>query len=366
MSSSPDALKIGLALTEKVGPVTAKKLVAHAGSLENFYKLTKKDLLEIEGISHTLAAKISQQNVLKDAEMHASWCAKHQVRVVSFWDKEYPQRLRNCDDGPVVLFVKGQGELNQDRALSIVGTRNITHYGRAFIEQLIEGLRPFGVQIISGLAYGVDIEAHRQALRFGMSTVGVMGHGPDVIYPAIHRNTADEMLVKGAVITEFVPGTPPDRENFPTRNRIVAGMADATLVVESDVKGGSIITANLAHSYYRDVFALPGRVDDKYSAGCNKLIFDQKAAMLRSADDLVEMMNWDLAGKKPGVQASLFLDLNPDEQILINYLRGSGKSPIDKIATEIDLPMPRCSSMLLELEFKGAVRSLPGRVFEAC
>jgi len=363
---APDNLKIALALLEKVGPVTAKKLVAFAGGLEKVFSLTKKELLKIPGISNTLALKISEQDVLKDADLHAKWCVNNGVKVISFWDDDYPQRLRHCDDGPVVLFCRGNGDLNPEKTLAIVGTRNITRYGRDFIEQFTEELRPFNVQIISGLAYGVDIEAHRQAIRFGMSTLAVLGNGPDKLYPAAHRATAEEMLPKGAVLTEFLPGTPPDKENFPTRNRIVAGMADATLVIESDVKGGSIITANLAHSYNREVFALPGRVDDKYSAGCNKLIFEQKAAILRSATDMAIYMNWDLNEKKAPVQASLFLDFNPEEQAVMNYLRDKGKCPIDKISLENALTMPRCSSLLLELEFKGAVRSLPGKVFEAC
>jgi DNA processing protein len=346
--------------------VTAKKLIAYAGGPESVFSIKKKELLQIPGISEKTAAKIIESQSLHDAEIHAKWCERHHVRVISYWENDFPQRLKHCEDSPVTLFFKGHGELNPPRTLAIVGTRNITHYGKAITEEIIEGLKPHNPQIISGLAYGVDIHAHRQSLRFGLSTVGVLGNGPDKVYPALHRSVAEEMEAKGGILTEFVPGTPPDKENFPTRNRVVAGMADATLVIESDVKGGSIITATLAHSYDREVLAVPGRVDEKYSSGCNKLIFEQKAQMVRCAADIAHHLQWDLEGKKKIIQPSLFLELSPDEQTLTDYLRHRGRMPIDLISNDTRLAVSTCASLLLELEFKGAVRSLPGKMYEAC
>ncbi|MDX1444558.1 DNA-processing protein DprA [Lishizhenia sp.] len=261
---------------------------------------------------------------------------------------------------PCSFFGKGNLNFDYPKTVAIVGTRNASQYGKMLVDELIEKFAEHQIQVISGLAYGIDIHAHKQCVHYGVSTIGVLGHGLDRIYPAIHKSTAQQMQAKGGVLTEFLPGTKPDRENFPTRNRIVAGMCDATIVVESGEKGGSLITAYLANDYNRDVFAFPGDVNKTYSKGCNKLIRLQKAHLISSSDDLFYLMNWKKESGKT-VQIPLFLELNDEEQNIVDLLRENNEQSIDELAYHLQQPVSKVSTTLLNLEFQGCVKSLPGK-----
>jgi DNA processing protein len=281
-------------------------------------------------------------------------------------DADYPEYLRHCIDSPILLFSKGKIDLAHRKIISIVGTRNITSYGTAFCEQLIEDLAPLNPIIVSGFAYGVDICVQKAAIKHGLQTVGCLAHGLNQIYPKVHSKYIPDVEKNGGFYTEFWSSSQPERENFLKRNRIIAGMSEATIVIESAEKGGSLVTADIAHSYNRDVFAVPGRAEDKYSKGCNDLIKQQKAHMLTSAADLIYILNWQLQDKKTkAIQKQLFIDLDETEQLLYSYLQTNGKQLLDTIALECKLPIFRISSTLLTMEMKGVIRPLPGKLFEA-
>lgn len=278
----------------------------------------------------------------------------------------YPAYLKHCIDSPILLFSQGNIDLNRRRIISIVGTRNITSYGTSFCEQLIEDLAPLDPIIVSGFAYGVDICVQRAAVKHGLQTIGCLAHGLNQIYPKIHEKYVTDINKNGGFFTEFWSTSQPDRENFLKRNRIIAGMGEATIVVESAEKGGSLVTADIANSYNRDVFAVPGRTQDKYSSGCNNLIKHQKAQMLTSAADLIYMMGWELEEKEPvSIQKQLFVDLDDTEKEIYDYLQQGGKQMLDLIALDCKLPIFKVSSTLLNMEMKGVVRPLPGKLFEA-
>ena len=283
-----------------------------------------------------------------------------------FLEADYPEKLKHCVDGPVVLFSSGNINLEGRKIISIVGTRQITSYGTDFCKKFIEDLAPLNPVIISGFAYGVDIVAHQAALDNNLQTIGVLAHGLNQIYPKAHKKYMAKMEENGGFMTEFWSTSNPDRENFLKRNRIIAGMAEATVVIESADKGGSLVTANLANDYNRDVFAVPGRITDKYSQGCNNLIKSQRANLLASAADMIYMLNWELEEKKhKPVQKQLFVSLEMDEQKIYDYLQKSGKELMDIIALECELPVYKISSLLLNMELKGVIRPLPGKLFEA-
>jgi DNA processing protein len=274
--------------------------------------------------------------------------------------------LRQCDDAPIVLFYKGNADLNPRRSLAIVGTRRISPYGKEILQEFMDVLCSYDVTIISGLAYGVDILAHKEALRLGMPTVGVTAHGLDRLYPSIHRPVAERMLENGGILTEYPSGTTPDRDNFPARNRIVAGITDATVIIESAVKGGALITAEFANDYNREVFAFPGRINDAYSKGCNQLIKANKAMLIESAEHLIEAMNWNAAvpPSRTSKQLDIFIDLSPLQERIIRCLSGSGWKHLDEIAWESQELVGPVSATLLELEFKEIVVTGPGKVFK--
>ena len=356
--------KIGITLIPKIGAVNAKKLIAYCGGVEAVFKESKKALLKIPGIGHNLVSNILNQNVLKRAEQEIEFIEKNNITPLFYTDDKYPQRLLQCEDAPVMLYYKGNQSLNPPRMLAIVGTRRSTVYGRSVCEKIIEGLTDKGVMIISGLAYGIDSCAHRHALKTEMPTVGILGHGLDRIYPAENRSVAEKMLYNGGLLTEFMSGTIPDRENFPKRNRIIAGISDATLVVESGKKGGAIITAEIAFSYSRDVFAVPGKVDDAYSKGCNYLIKTNKAALVESADDIAYWLGWNDVKPQQTGQPELFTTLTPDEQKLADILQQEGECGIDKLMVKSNLPVSKISVILLNLEFQGVILSLPGKRYK--
>jgi DNA processing protein len=311
------------------------------------------------------AKAVTEQTVFARAEEEIRFMQKHGITPVFYLDAAYPKRLSHCEDSPVMLYMKGETDLNQEKVISIVGTREATDYGRELCEKLVADLALFNPLIVSGLAYGIDIYAHRAALENNLHTVGVFAHGLDKVYPAVHKSTAEKMMRQGALLTDFTSGTKPDRENFPRRNRIVAGIADATIVIESKRDGGSLITADIANSYNRDVFAFPGRVGDPTSEGCNNIIKQNKAALIQSAADLIYIMGWEaLKPKNVPVQKQLFLELKPDEETLVNVLKEKNAINIDDICHSAKMPMSKVSSLLLTLEFSGIVRSLPGKMYK--
>lgn len=353
-----------LSLVEGVGPVNAKRLVAYCGSAEQVFKEKKSSLEKIPGIGEYSAKCVVKQFPMDRVEQEIKFMEKHDVQACSYLDKNYPQRLRNCEDGPIVLYSKGNTDVNVPRVVSIVGTRKPTDYGKDFTEKIVKELKDADVLVLSGLAYGIDITAHRAAMQNNLQTVGVVAHGLDEIYPGVHRSAAEKMMHNGGILTEYMSNTNPDKENFPSRNRIVAGMSDAVIVIETAVKGGSMITANLGNDYNRDVFALPGKITDEVSAGCNRLIRSNRAALLESPKDFIEAMGWQPSSKKQKhIQQQLFIDLDEREQKVMDLLKNKGNTGVDILAVESGIAMSQLSSLLLTMEFKGIIRSLPGKMY---
>lgn len=357
---------LALMRVEGVGDIVAKKLINHCGSAEGVFAAKKSQILAIEGVGDILYNNLRAANAFKVAEEEVKFVKDNQIRTVDYLEKEYPERLKHCIDGPVVLFTSGDVSLENRKTISIVGTRQMTSYGSDFCRKLIEDLAPLNPVIISGYAYGVDIHAHLTAMDNNLKTIGVVAHGLNQVYPKPHKKYVAKMEENGGFITEFWSTSNPDKENFVKRNRIVAGISEATIIIESADKGGSLITANIANDYNRDVFAVPGRVTDKYSMGCNYLIRSQKAHLLTSAADLIYMLNWELEEKKAKpVQKQLFITLDNEEQRVYDYLQKNGKELMDLIALQCEMPIYKISSLLLNMELKGVIRPLPGKLFEA-
>jgi len=357
---------LALLRVEGVGDIVAKRLIGHCGTAENVFKAKVSQLKGIDGIGEVLLKNLRNKAVFERAEEELRIIERELIKVLHYQQDGYPNRLKHCIDGPVLLFSSGAMDLAQGKMISIVGTRQITAYGTEFCKKLIEDLALFNPIIVSGFAYGVDIVAHQAAMENNLQTIGVLAHGLNQIYPKSHKKYVAKMEENGGFLTEFWSQSNPDKENFVRRNRIVAGMSEATIVIESAEKGGSLITANAANDYNRDVFAVPGRITDKYSLGCNNLIKTQQAHLLSSAADLVYMLNWELENEtiKP-IQKQLFVALDFEEQKVYDYLQNSGKQLLDTIALECDLPIYKISSLLLNMELKGVVRPLPGKLFEA-
>lgn len=367
MTTSELLYTLALLQVEGVGDIVAKKLIHHCGSAEKVFAAPKSQLLAIDGIGEVLVRNLQNKTVFQRAESELAFIEKEQLDYTYYQDETYPERLKHCVDGPTVLFQSGNIHLQQQKIISIVGTRQITNYGIDFTRKLIEDLAPLHPVIVSGFAYGVDIVAHQAALDCGLQTIGVLAHGLNQIYPKAHKKYLRKMEENGGFLTEFWSSSSPERENFVKRNRIVAGISEATVVIESAEKGGSLITANLANDYNRDVFAVPGRTTDKYSQGCNLLIKTQRANLLTSAADLLYMLNWELepAAQNKPIQKQLFITLEPEEQHIYEYLQKNGKELLDIIALECNLPIHKISSLLLGMELKGVIRPLPGKLFEA-
>lgn len=352
--------------TPNIGDVTAKKLISHCGNPTEIFKTKKSQLLTIDGIGTYALQGLFDTEHIEAAEAELEVIQKNDWSYVYFMDADYPDYLKHCIDSPIMLFRKGNMALEEHKVISVVGTRNITSYGQAFCERFIEELAPLNPIIVSGFAYGVDIAVQRAAVKYGLQTIGCLAHGLNQIYPKKHAKYAADVEKNGGFYTEFWSTSNPDRENFLKRNRIIAGMSEATVVIESAERGGSLVTAEIANGYNRDVFAVPGRVEDKYSTGCNNLIKQQKAHMLTCAADLVYLLNWELQKKesKP-VQKQLFVELDPIEKSIYDYLLKEGKQLLDSIALECQLPIFKTSSTLLNMEMKGVIRPLPGKLFEA-
>lgn len=358
--------QIALTKVSGVGPVVGRHLLSHFGNAEAVFTATKKELTVVPGIGNRLAAGFSDSGVLRAAEEELRFVEKHGIRLLFTGDDEYPRRLTHCTDAPLLLYYRGNADLNAPRMVSIVGTRNATDYGKDICAGFIKDLLPYGATVISGLAYGIDSLAHRHALNHGLPTVGVLGHGLDRIYPAAHREMAAKMLDSGGLLTEFPSGTKPDKQNFPMRNRIIAGLADVTIVVEAAIKGGALITAELANSYNRDVCAFPGNTDREFSAGTNYLIKTHRAHLITGVKDLRYLMNWEpqQGNNEQPKQLELPVSLDTAQQRVYDAIRTAGRPSIDELAAALQWPQSKLAVALLELEMKGIIVALPGKIYK--
>ena len=350
-----------------VGPIAAKQLISYCGSPEAVFKEPIKVLEKIPSIGRKVAQNIVKQEVLSAAEFEIRFIEQNGVKPVYFQDESYPFRLKQCSDSPILLYQQGVCDLNAKKVVSIVGTRSSTDYGEDWTKEFVQELAKHNVLLVSGLAYGIDICAHKSALEFGIPTIGVLGHGLDRIYPAKHSEFAKEMIHHGALVSEFTSGNKPSRENFPKRNRIVAGMSDAIIVVEARKRGGALITADLGVQYNRDVFALPGNYRQQSSEGCNHLIKSTKAHLIETISDLEYIMNWneDVNGGtcEDSFQTELFVQLSNEEETVLNTLLIKPQ-PIDVIALKVKMPISTLIQVLLQLELKGLAKNLPGNQYK--
>ena len=365
--SSPLKYKIALSLFPRIGAVNARRLVAYMGSLNALFEASKPELKKIPGVGNALIKTLidKREEVIERAEKEIQFIEKYKIKTFFYLDKEYPRRLAQCEDAPVIIFLKGDVNLNSSKIISVVGTRNATENGREYTSELISGLKEKGIDamVVSGLAYGIDVTAHKAALKSGIPTIGVVGHGLDKMYPSSHASIAKEMVNDGGgLLSDFPSESPIDPGNFLRRNRIVAGLSDCTIVVESAAKGGALVTADIASSYNRDVFAFPGRPGDQFSAGCNHLIKKNSAALIESSDDLIEYMGWEINQATQSPQ--LYFDFSEDETLIVNILKANEISTTDFISRNTNLSVQRINAILLDLEFKGIIKSLPGNRFK--
>jgi DNA processing protein len=358
--------EIGITKIPNIGPVLAKNLIAFCGSAKNVFETSANELSKIPGIGTSKVYEIKNNDALNQAAKEIEFITKNNITPLYYLSDLYPSRLKHFEYSPVMMYYKGEpSHLQTLKSIGIVGTRKPTERGKIFTEKLIEDLIPYNVLIVSGLAYGIDGIAHKHAVKNEIPTIGVMGNGHDIIYPAEHKELAKKMIYHGGVLTEFGWGTKPDRVNFPMRNRIIAALSDAIVVVESDISGGSIITAEMANEYNKDVFALPGRIDDTKSRGCNALIKKHKAHLIESAADIAYIMRWEEkeTKKNTAVQTSLFINLEPEEQVILDYIRHKKEVGIDELIQALEKPNSILAGLLLQLEFKGVLRSLPGKKY---
>ncbi|MFH1119437.1 MAG: DNA-processing protein DprA [Bacteroidota bacterium] len=357
--------QIAITLLPGVGDINARKLIAYTGSPEAVFTESRANLLRIPGMGDaTVDLIMGNRHVVERAGKEVGFVRKYGIRTTFYTDQEYPERLRHCIDSPVLIFMLGTADLNKARIVSIVGTRRATEYGKEICRKLVSGLTGHDVLIVSGMAYGIDTCAHKAALDEGLQTVGVFAHGLDRVYPSLNNTLAQRMVGQGGLVTEFISETNPDRENFPRRNRVIAGLADATIVIEAGIKGGALITADIANSYNRDVFAVPGRIGDPVSEGCNNLIKTNRAALVQSAADICYIMGWDKTqSNRSPVQRSLFINLEPDQERVVAILHENGDSSLDKICLASGIQTSKVAAALLGLEFEGIVKCLPGKIY---
>ncbi|MEO6453731.1 MAG: DNA-processing protein DprA [Ginsengibacter sp.] len=357
--------QISLTLVPNIGDVQAKALINNFGDADSIFKAKKKDLESIEGIGSIRAKSIKEFQNFKLAEDEILFIEKYKITPLFITDKNYPQRLLNCYDSPPIVYFKGNANLNISRIIAIVGTRNNSEYGKAICEKIITDLTDQNVLIVSGLAFGIDSIAHKSAIKNNLQTIGVLGHGLDRIYPNQNKLLAKQMIENGGLLTDFKSGTNPDKQNFPKRNRIVAGISDAVIVVESGLKGGSLITAELANGYNKDVFAIPGRITDIKNEGCNYLIKNNKAALITSAEDLLENLGWKEQKKiSAKQQRELFIELTADEKVILLILQQQPQVHIDEIYIKSGLNSSAVASALLTLEMQGVISSMPGKIYK--
>lgn len=360
----PLLYRIAFASIRSMGYDLAQKILAIIPSEKDFFEIPEKELQSLLQTKVKMTEDSYRRDILNKALLEIEFITKNDINVTYFTDENYPTRLAHAQDAPIILYSKGKCNLNASKVISIVGTRHATAYGRHFCETFISDLKELveDVVIVSGLAYGIDICAHRAALANNIPTTAVLAHGLNTIYPATHRNDAVEMIRNGGmVLTDYLSSDKIHPGNFVARNRIVAGLADCTVVVESAEKGGSLITAGIASSYNRDVFALPGRNNDSYSKGCNKLIHNNSASLITSAEDLVSAMRWDtITPQGDAKQMQMFADITTEEMPIINYLQENQETHINVLCNALSMPMSQLMSVLIELEFKGVITSLPG------
>ncbi len=350
--------------TPMIGDILAKKLIAHIGSAADIFKEKKNILQKINGIGKFTIENLFDNSNQRLAELEFEYIKQNKIQYSYFLDNDYPVNLKHCIDGPILFFRDGSIDFSNDKIISIVGTRRMTNYGNSFCEKLIDELAVYNPIIVSGFAYGVDICAHKSAIKNNLQTIAVLAHGLDKTYPIAHKKYIHNVTKRGGFITDFFHNEAPQRENFLKRNRIVAGLSKATIVIESASKGGSLVTADIANSYDRDVFALPGRINDIMSQGCNDLIYRNKAHLLQSSEDIVKMLNWDMSKAIPTKQTRLFLDLTEDEQKIVDFLELKEQAVIDAIALDTQIPLSQLVTILLQLELKNIVKPFPGKIFK--
>ena len=352
--------QIALNMVPTIGPVSQKKLLEHFVNAKDIFKANKKELCQIEGIGEWSANKIIAWNDFKRVDEEINFIEKHSIKPLFIFNNEYPQRLINCHDAPILLYYKGNASLNEERIISIIGTRTNSSYGKMITERIVEQL-PANTLIISGLAFGIDAIAHKAALRNHQNTIGVLAHGLDDLYPSLHRSLANDMINHGGLLTEFNLNTQPDKYNFPRRNRIVAGMADATIVIETATKGGSMITADLAFHYNRELFAVPGKLNDPKSSGCLKLIQENKAILFSNTEHLLETLNWKTKKDPITKQAELFKTLSKEEQTIIEILQNQSTFSMDELLIKTGYNSSKMASIVLNLELLDIIQTIPGK-----
>lgn len=358
--------QVALSLLPGIGPVTSKKLVHQFGTAKEVFRQKKKILVQVPYVNDAVVEAIRNAELLRRAEKEIAFAEKKGIRILFYNDDDYPERLRQCYDSPAVLFYEGNAKLSHRRIVGIVGTRKVTAYGEMLTKKLVETLSAHDVLIVSGLAYGVDILAHREALENNIPTIGVLAHGLDTLYPHAHKSTARKMVENGGLLCDYPSGTKPDKENFPMRNRIVAGLCDALVVIESGESGGSLITAEFANNYNRDVFAFPGRIGDAASAGCHRLIKTHRAHLIESAEDMLKMMGWVEMTRRTPKQSALAIPLEENEERVIGVLREKENAHADEIVAVTGLEPGKVATALLGLEFAGLVKALPGKLYCCC
>ncbi|MFN5983357.1 MAG: DNA-processing protein DprA [Fluviicola sp.] len=356
--------QIGLTLLSGIGSKRARLIISHFSDLEAFYKEKKLNISEIPGIEKRYASFKQRQEALESADAIINELEKTNSKTVFFTDKNFPSRLKHCQDAPLLLYTTGNFEWENQKIVSIVGTRHASEYGKELTHELIVGLSEHKATIVSGMAYGIDIYAHQFAVKNGLPTWGVLGHGTNFLYPSEHKNTAKRMLENGGLISEFFPSQKPEPQHFPMRNRIVAGLSDCTIVVESGEKGGSLITAKLAVDYNRELFAYPGDVNKPYSKGCLDLIKNNQAQLITESADVIRLMNWEMKNTKSGIQVELFPQLEGVEATIVEQLRTDSELSIDTLSYSLKIPVSEISSRLFQLEMRGLVLALPGRRYK--
>ena len=356
--------QVAISLIPGIGNLLARHLISYCGTAERVFTANKKKLLQIPGIGHKIANSIQHHSTLEKAQVIISKCIRNDIKILHFTDQEYPNRLKQLYDAPHLLFFKGNTDLNPPKAVSIVGTRRVTGYGQSITEQIVRDLKKYNATIISGLAYGVDHIAHKMAIRTGLPTIGVIAGGHNNIYPALHIKTANNMYQNGGILTEHDPDIMPEAHLFPERNRIIAGLSDAVIVVEAAKRGGALITAEFANNYNREVFAIPGQIGQYYSTGCNNLIKTHKASIYTSAADLEYILNWEPLKNKCNEESKDTADLTIPEKKILNVLQHNINGiVIDELSWKSQIPVNLIASHLLNLEFRGYVKAMPGKKF---
>lgn len=357
--------QIALTRVPHIGDIHAKSLIHRYGASEQVFKAPKKELENIEGIGTVRAKSIKAFHDFNTCEKEVRFMERYNIKPLFITNESYPKRLLNCYDSPVMLYYRGVADLNTDKIISVVGTRSNSDYGKQMCENLVEELQHENILVVSGLAFGIDTIAHRASIKYRLPTIGVLAHGLDRIYPPQNKQLATQMIRQGGLLTDFMSETNPDRQNFPKRNRIVAGICDALIVVESGKKGGSLITAELANSYNKDVFAYPGKTTDTKSEGCNYLIKNNKASLISNAADLLHMMNWKVAPKKQAArQKQFFIELTEDEKKIIHILQLQPTCAIDELFSKAAISSSAMAAALLSLEMQGIIQSLPGKIYQ--